>query len=90
MCVRLCVITHLVFHFSTTLLLLLLLCVVVVVVVVVVVIVVRFFLLSCVCVDVCCQIGGSKTGTRLRLFDARVFFRANTKNTGTSAFSFFF
>ena len=67
----------------------------VVVVVVVVVIVVRFFLLSCACVStcagvVCCQIGGSKTGTRLRLFDARVFFRANTKNTGTSAFSFFF
>ena len=41
MCVRCCVIIHLVLHFSTTLLL----CVVVVVVV-------RFFLLSCVCVDV--------------------------------------
>ena len=62
MCVRCCVIIHLVLHFSTTLLL----CVVVVVVVVVV----RFFLLSCVCVDVsrcvcvCCEIGGSKTATR--------------------------
>ena len=67
-------------HFSTTLLLR-----------VVVVIGVRFFLLSCACVSTCagacCQIGGSKTGTRLIcLTNEEFFFRANTKNTGTFFF----